>query len=115
MMPAGHTTKRRMPIHAYRLVYPDSPHAPEMLWEWEEPYIQLLIDNARTFQRTVVQRYFPTWDDLEQENRCIWETYYLPCPLYQLSETWRAWLDEYREIVRDVQDMMKEHSGRYMS
>ena len=57
-----------MPIHAYRLVYPDSPHAPERLWEWEEPYIQLLIDNARTFQREVVQRYFPTWEDLAQEN-----------------------------------------------
>ena len=24
-------------IHSYRLVYPDSPHAPEMLWEWERP------------------------------------------------------------------------------
>jgi hypothetical protein len=100
-----------MPIHAYRLVYPDSPHAPEMLWEWEEPYIQMLIENARTFHREVVQRYFPTWDDLAQENQRIWETHYLPRPLYQLSETWRAWLDEYREIVRDVQDMIGEHSG----
>ncbi len=99
-------------LHAYRLVYPDSPHAPEMLWEWEEPYIQMLIDNARTFQREVVERIFPTWDDLAQENRRIWETYYLPHPLYQLSERWQGWMSEYREIVRDVQDMLKEHSGR---
>ena len=101
-----------MPIHAYRLVYPESPHAPEMLWEWEEPYIQMLIDNARTFHREVVQRYFSAWEDLAKENQRIWETYYLPRPLYQLSETWRAWLDEYRDIVRDVQDMIEEHSGR---
>ena len=101
-----------MPIHAYRLVYADSPHAPEMLWEWEEPYIQMLIENARTFHRKVVQRYFFTWDDLAQENQRIWETQYLPRPLYQLSETWRAWLDEYRDIVREVQDMLGEHSGR---
>ena len=74
-----------MPIPAYRLVYPDSSHAPEMLWEWEEPYIQMLIENARTFHRKVVQRYFLTWDDLAQENQRIWETYYLPRPLYQLS------------------------------
>ena len=101
-----------MPIHAYRLVYPESPHAPEMLWEWEEPYIQMLIDNARTFHREVVQRYFSAWEDLAKENQRIWETYYLPRPLYQLSETWRAWLDEYRDIVRDVEDMLEEHSGR---
>src|SRR5262245_25013779 len=59
-------------LHAYRLVYRESPHAPEMLWEWEEPYIQMLIENARTFHRGVVQCYFPTWEDLAQENQCIW-------------------------------------------
>src|SRR5712691_4103786 len=48
-------------LHAYRLIYPDSPHAPEMLWEWEEPYIHMLIQNARTFHREVVQCDFPTW------------------------------------------------------
>jgi len=25
-----------MPIHAYRLEYPDSPQPPEKLWEWEK-------------------------------------------------------------------------------
>ena len=100
-----------MLIHAYRLIYPDSPHVPEMLWEWEEPYIQMLIENARMFQRKVVQRYFLTWDDLAKENQRIWETFYQPRPLYQLWDTWRAWLAEYREIVQDVQDMIQEHFG----
>jgi hypothetical protein len=84
-----------------------------MLWEWEEPYIQMLLENARTFHRKVVQRYFLTWDNLAQENQRIWETYDLPRPLYQLSETWRAWLDEYREIVRDVLDIYEERSRRH--
>ena len=104
-----------MPIHTYQLVYPDSPHAPPLLWEWDEPYIQMLIENARIFQREVVQRCFPTWNDLAQENQRIWETYYLPRPLYQLSETWCAWLNEYREIVCDVQDMLKEHNSRLLT
>ena len=26
-------------LHAYRLVYPDSPHAPPQLWEWQQPSI----------------------------------------------------------------------------
>jgi len=47
-----------------------------------------------------------------QENQRIWETYYLPCPLYEPWETWRAWLDEYRELVRDAQDIYEEHNGR---
>jgi len=51
-----------MRIHGYRLVYRDNPHAAKMLWECEEPYIQMLIDNARAFQREVVQRYFPDWN-----------------------------------------------------
>jgi hypothetical protein len=40
--------RHRVPIHAYRLVYPDSPHGPELLWEWEEPYITHLLWNAKT-------------------------------------------------------------------
>jgi len=100
-------------LHAYRLTYLDSPHAPEMLWEWDEPSIHLLIQNARTFHREVEQRDFPTREALAQENQRIWETYYLPRPLYEPWDTWRAWLAEYREIVRDVQDIYEEHHGRY--
>src|SRR5712691_2105934 len=93
-------------LHAYRLVYPDSPHAPEILWEWEEPHIRLLFKNAGTFRRQVVQCSFAAWDALAQENQRIWETRYLPW------DTWQSWLDEYREIVRDMQDIYEEHSGR---
>jgi len=99
-------------LHAYRLVYPDSPPAPEILWEWEEPHIRLLFKNAGAFRRQMVQCSFADLDALAQENQRIWETHYLPRPLYQPWDTWRAWLDEYREIVRDVQDIAEEHSGR---
>jgi hypothetical protein len=51
-------------IHAYRLIYFKSPHAPPTLWEWEQPYIHNLIVNARSFNTTrVEQRYFRDWDD----------------------------------------------------
>jgi hypothetical protein len=36
-------------IHAYRLIYLKSPHAPPTLWEWEQPWIQKLIVNTRRF------------------------------------------------------------------
>jgi hypothetical protein len=92
-----------MLIHAYRLVYPDSPHAPEQLWEWEAPYVHALIQNARIFNREVVQRYFADWNAFATENQRIWETYYQPRPFYEPWESWLAWMAEYREIVRDVQ------------
>ena len=101
-----------MPIHAYRLVYPDSPHAPEMLWEWERPSIARLLWNATAFRRELAHRYFPTWDAVAEENQRIWEVYSLPRPAYEPWDTWRVWLDEYREIVRDVQDIYEEHHGR---
>jgi len=36
-------------IHAYRLVYPLSEHASPQIWEFEQPYIDNLLLNARTF------------------------------------------------------------------
>lgn len=48
----------REPLHAYRLVSPDSPHTPELLWEWERLCIDRLLWTAKTFGRAVVQRYF---------------------------------------------------------
>src|SRR6266487_177001 len=65
--------------------------APEMLWEWEEPSIHLLIQNARTFRREVVQCSCAKWEELAQENQRIWDMHYLPRPLYEPWETWRAW------------------------
>ena len=101
-----------MPIHAYRLVYSDSPHAPEMLWEWEQSHVGRLLSSAKTFGREVVQCDFSDWEALAQENQRIWERYYLPRPAYQPWDTWRVWLEEYRGIVRDVQDIAEEHHGR---
>ena len=65
----------RVPIHAYRLAYSDSPYDSELLWEWERPYIDQLLWNAKTFGRQVAQRYFIDWDALAAENRRIWEAY----------------------------------------
>jgi hypothetical protein len=61
----------------------------------------------------VVQHDFSDWEALAQENQRIWDMHYLPRALYEPWETWRAWLTEYREIVRDVQDIYEEHHGRY--
>jgi hypothetical protein len=99
-------------MHACRLVYRESPPAPEMLWEWEAPSMQMLIEHARAFHYEVAWRDFRAWDDLAQENQRIWDTSYRPRARYQLWETWRAWLDEYRMIVRNVRDMAEEHNGR---
>jgi hypothetical protein len=99
-------------LHAYRLVYPDGPHAPEMLWEWERSHIALLLWNATVFGRELRHRYFLTWEALAQENQRIWETSYRPRPLFETWATWHAWLDEYRALVRDVQEMYEEHNGR---
>lgn len=96
-------------IRAYRLVYPESVHAPPQLWEWEQPHIGHVIRNARTFRRHVVQRYFPAWEALAQENQRLWEVHYLPRALYQPWETWHAWLAEYRTLVLDVQDIYEDH------
>jgi hypothetical protein len=99
-------------LHAYRLVYPDSPHGPERLWEWEKVHVGRLLWNATVFGRELTHRYFLTWEALAQENQRIWETSYLPRPLYEPWETWHAWLEAYRELVRDVQNMYEEHHGR---
>ena len=101
-----------MPLHAYRLVYPDRPHGPELLWEWEKAQSAHLLWNATTFQRELAHQYFSTWEALAEANQRIWEKDYLLRPAYEPWDTWQAWLDAYREIVRDVQDITKEHDGR---
>jgi hypothetical protein len=70
-------------LHAYRLIYLESPYAPPKLWKWEQPYIHHLIVNARSFKTTrVEQRYFQGGDDLARENTRIWEEHYRCRPLY---------------------------------
>src|SRR5712691_8381432 len=58
-------------LHAYRLVYPISQHAPPQLWEYEQPYIDNLLSNARTFARWVVQWYCADWGALDLPIRSI--------------------------------------------
>lgn len=99
-------------LHVCRLVYLDSPHAPPQLWEWEAHYIDMLVQNAQTFHREVEQCSFLDWDAMAQENQRIWDTHYLPHPLYEFWVTWQSWLAEYRELVRDMQDLYEEHNGR---
>jgi hypothetical protein len=95
-------------LRAYRLIYPDSPHAPPHLWECEQPYIEHLLTNAHTFGRWVVQRYFRDWGAYATANARIWRCCYLPKPLYQPWATWEAWLVEYRPLVIDVQAIYTE-------
>ena len=61
-------------VHAYRLVHPPNPSAPDQLWEWQQPWIDHLLWHARTFGRRVEQRYFVTWDARDFENTRLWET-----------------------------------------
>ena len=53
-----------------------------MLWEVEQPDMHMLIQNATTLSREVVQRCFPDWNAFAEENQRLWTTYYLlwqPC------------------------------------
>jgi hypothetical protein len=99
-------------IHAYRLVYPFSQHAQPQLWEFEQPYIDNLLWNARTFDRFVAQYYFKDWETLDRDNRRIWEAYYRIKPLFDHLPTWQAWLPEYRQLISEAQDMVEEHKAQ---
>ena len=99
-------------IHAYRLVYPISEHAPPQLWEYKQPYIDNLLRNARTFDRWVVQWYFEDWKALDRDNTRIWNTYYRPKPLFDHLPTWQEWLPEYRQPIIEVQDRVKNTKPR---
>ena len=100
-----------IPIHAYRLVYPDRLRAPETLWEWERPSIARLLWNATAFRRELAHRYFLRWEDLAQENQRIWETYYLLRSAYEPWDTWQAWTAEYRTLVATAQGVYKAQHG----
>jgi hypothetical protein len=91
---------------------PPSPHAPEKLWKWEKEHLVCLLWKATTFGRELAHRYCPTWNPFAKTNQRIWETAYLPRPRSESWATWHAWLDEYRALVRDVQDIYEEHHGR---
>jgi hypothetical protein len=97
-------------LRAYRLVYLSSPHAQPTLWEWQQPYIHHLILNARSFHTTRVEhRYFRDWDALARENTRVWDAHYRSCPLYDSVARWEAYLDDYRQLILDVQDIHNEY------
>jgi hypothetical protein len=100
-------------VHAYRLVFPDGDHGPELRWEWEWPYIAGLLWNAKTFGRAVVQRYFTDWDALAAANQRLWETYYVPRPAYQCWESWQRWLSEYQTLVAMAQEVYEAQYGAH--
>ena len=54
-------------LRTYRLVYDFSNLGPPQLWEWEQPYIDHLVLNARTFGRRVVSWWFEDWDALDRD------------------------------------------------
>jgi hypothetical protein len=77
-------------LHAHRLVYLLTPGPPDLIWEWQQPYIVHLLWNTRTFGCQVQQRSFVTWEALDHENTCIWETDYVPRLQYEAWPTWKA-------------------------
>ena len=98
-------------IHAYRLRYEDRSHTPEMLWEWEEPYMSHVRWNATTFGRTVEHCIFLHWHALDAANQRIWETTYLPRSLFAPWEHWQAWIAEYRTLLAVVKDVYEAQYG----
>ena len=96
-------------LRAYRLVYDLSAHAPPQLWEWQQPHVDHLVLNARTFSRRVVGWWFDDWQALGQDNTRIWATYYRPKPLY---DPWQAWLPEHRQVIVEVQAITEETGWR---
>ncbi len=99
-------------IHAYRLVYPFSEYGPPQLWEWQQPYIDHLVLNAKTFNRRVVGWWFEDRDALDQDNTRIWQTYYEPKPLSELYAGWQEMLAEHRQSIVEVLEIAEETGCR---
>jgi hypothetical protein len=97
-------------LRGYRLVFPDGDPGPELLWEWEQPYIDRLLWNAKTFGRKVAQRYFADWEALAAENQRIWEASYC-WPAYESWEGWQRWISEHRTLVATVQEVYEMQYG----
>src|SRR5919198_280170 len=99
-------------LHVYPLVYTISQHTHPQLWEFEQPFIDHLLWNARTFDRFVAQWYFEDWEALDRDNTRIWNSYYKPKPLFDHLPTWQEWLPDYRQLIIEVQDMVDEHTAQ---
>ena len=99
-------------LHTYRFVYPLDQHGMPQLWEFEQPPIDNLLLNARTFDRQVVPWYFEDGEALDQDNTRIWETYYRPKPAFDHLADWQAWLPEHRQVLVEVQAIAEETGWR---
>lgn len=100
--------EERAAVRGYRLVILNGLQTQPKLWEWEQPYIGTLIDNARRFDHQVNQRFFTDHEDLVVENSRIWEAHYRPVPLFDHTQTWQEWLAEYRELMVEILEINGE-------
>jgi hypothetical protein len=91
-------------IRAYRLIH-GPPNARPLLWEWERCHIEVLVRMAYACHHQLVQRYFANRYALARENTSLWTTYYRPRPLSQLWDTWQVWLEEYRALMGQMQEL----------
>lgn len=101
-----------MPLHAYRLVYPDSPPTSETLWEWEAPYLTRLLWTAHTFGRTVVHGPLLHANALAEAHQRIWATDYLLRPSHEPWNTWQGWRAADRTLVTTVQEVSEAPYGQ---
>ncbi len=111
-MALGAYTKEMKPLAVVSPV-PFSEYGPPQLWEWEQPFIDDLVLNARTFNRRVVGWHFEDWDALDQENTRIWQTYYEPKLLSALYTGWQEMLAEHRQLIVEVQEITSRWSLLY--
>ncbi len=71
-----------------------------------------LVQNARTFNRRIVQWWFKDRDALDQDNTSIWQASDKPKPLSQLYMGWQEMLAEHRQIIVQVQEIVAEMAWR---
>ena len=106
------TLQRTAPVlHAYRLVYPLSQHGSPQLWEYEQPYIDNLLLNAGRLI-DLSHMVFRRLDSTRPRQYPYRDTYYRPKPLFDHMPTWQDWFPEYRQLIIEVQDMVKEHTSQ---
>jgi hypothetical protein len=89
-------------LRAYRLTYDFSNFGPPQLWEWQQPYIDHLVLNGRTFNRRVVGWWFEDWDALDEDNTRIWQTYYEPKPTHDHISSRQVSMAEHRQVAAVV-------------
>jgi hypothetical protein len=72
----------------------------------------LIVLNAKTFNRRVVQWYFENWHALNKDNTRIWQTHYKPKPAHNHIANWQELLAEHRQVVAEVLEIAEEMGWR---